>query len=99
MAKKTKVITQLEELAIEKKCDFLTNSILKLLEISKLKGHDLIAILITILVEVIYSTGSKRNMEEWKNISGRISSDILEGLKMYDNMEKEGTEDEQGKNA
>ena len=73
-------------------------AILEMLAKVKMRGYDAIAILVTVLVDVIYTTAVKKGDEQWKHTIEGISDHLMKGLKMYEKSDKE-EDDEQGEIA
>lgn len=85
------VFDEINEVVKETSMNFLVDVILRMFKHSKLKGFDLVTVLVTLLTEVIYSTcdDDKRNKVQWEKVSKLISKKLLEGLMFYDKAEKE----------
>lgn len=71
------------------KCVMLTNGILKLIECAELRGHQVLACLITAMCNVIYETSDKRSTELYVKTAEYIKDTLLEGLKEIEKLEKE----------
>ena len=66
----------------EEKVDILYEGIMKMVKASKLKGYVLIPTFTFLLADIIYGTcdEDKRGIEQWLEISKRVSSELLRAL-------------------